>query len=147
MIINNEVNKLRRDAREAAYKVLYAENYNDISEDSFIKEIYSEQKLIKSDIDFADKLIDCVRMHKEEIEKIIAEYAKGYKLERLYSTDKCALMMAIAEMKYFDDIPDVVSIDEALCLVRKYSTEESLKFVNGILASFKKDTEGKPSDN
>lgn len=144
---NGEVSKLRRDAREAAYKVLYAENYNGISEESFVKEIYDEQKLIKADKVFADKLIDCVRTHREEIEKIISDYAKGYKLERLYSTDKCALMLAIAEMKYFDDIPAVVSIDEALCLVRKYSTEESLKFVNGILASFKKNAEEKASDN
>ena len=47
--------------------------------------------------------------------------------------------LAIAEMYYFDDIPPVVSIDEALSLVRKFSTEDSLKFVNGVLAACKKE--------
>ena len=68
-------------------------------------------------------------------------HLKGYKFERLYSTDKCALTIAVCEIKYFEDIPNVVSIDEALSLVRKYSTEESLSFVNGILASLKKSLE------
>ena len=79
--------------------------------------------------------------NKSEIEEIISSYAKGYKFERLYSTDKCALYIAVAELKYFADVPNVVAIDEALSLVRKYSTDESLNYVNGILASLKKDLE------
>ena len=56
-------------------------------------------------------------------------------------TSSCALYIAVAELKYFSDIPPVVSIDEAISLVRKYSTEESMNFVNGILAAVKKDME------
>ena len=51
------------------------------------------------------------------------------------------MYIAVAELKYFSDIPPVVSIDEAISLVRKYSTEESMNFVNGILAAVKKDME------
>lgn len=132
---------MRRDAREAAYKILYAENFNDETDDAFKRETFSEQKLSEADVKFAEALLETVADHKSEINDVISEFAKGYKIERLYSTDKCALMLAVAEIKYFDDIPPVVSIDEALYLVRKYSTDESLNFVNGVLASYKKSLE------
>ncbi len=132
---------MRRDAREAAYKILYAENFNDETDDAFKRETFSEQKLSEADVKFAEALLKTVTDHKSEINDVISEFAKGYKIERLYSTDKCALMLAVAEIKYFDDIPPVVSIDEALYLVRKYSTDESLNFVNGVLASYKKSLE------
>lgn len=132
---------MRRDAREAAYKILYAENFNDETDDAFKRETFSEQRLSEADVKFAEALLKTVADHKSEINDVISEFAKGYKIERLYSTDKCALMLAVAEIKYFDDIPPVVSIDEALYLVRKYSTDESLNFVNGVLASYKKSLE------
>lgn len=132
---------MRRDAREAAYKILYAENFNDETDDAFKRETFSEQKLSEADVKFAEALLKTVTDHKSEINDVISEFAKGYKIERLYSTDKCALTLAVAEIKYFDDIPPVVSIDEALYLVRKYSTDESLNFVNGVLASYKKSLE------
>lgn len=138
---------MRRDSREAAYKVIYAENFNAAADADFIVEVYKEHALSDADVKFADKLIAAVRNNKSEIEEIISKHVEGYKIERLYSTDKCALMLAVAEMKYFDDIPAVVSIDEALYLVRKYSTDESLKFVNGILASFKRSSEVTEGDN
>lgn len=132
---------MRRDAREAAYKILYAEHFNSDATEEFRKEIFAEQKLNENDIAFAEKLLGTVAEHAEEINSVISTYAKGYKPERLYATDKCALTLAVAELKYFDDIPPVVSIDEALYLVRKYSADESLNFVNGVLAALKKDME------
>ena len=131
---------MRRDSREAVYKILYADLYCDNDAD-FEAEVMTEAKLSPEDKKFAEDLLSAVKEHKEEIEQIIADHAHGYKFERIFSTDKCALYIAVAEIKYFDDIPTVVSIDEALSLVRKYSTEESLNFVNGILASVKKEQE------
>lgn len=131
---------MRRDARDAVYKILYADLFND-NDDVFEKEMFGESKLSKEDQEFARSLLNVINEHKSEIEEIISSYAKGYKFERLYSTDKCALYIAVAELKYFADVPNVVAIDEALSLVRKYSTDESLNYVNGILASLKKDLE------
>lgn len=131
---------MRRDARDAVYKILYADLFND-NDEVFEKEMFGESKLSKEDQEFARSLLNVINEHKSEIEKIISSYAKGYKFERLYSTDKCALYIAVAELKYFADVPNVVAIDEALSLVRKYSTDESLNYVNGILASLKKDLE------
>ena len=131
---------MRRDARDAVYKILYADLFND-NDEVFEKEMFGESKLSKEDLEFARSLLNAIKEHKSEIEEIISSYAKGYKFERLYSTDKCALYIAVAELKYFADVPNVVAIDEALSLVRKYSTDESLNYVNGILASLKKDLE------
>ncbi len=131
---------MRRDARDAVYKILYADLFND-NDEVFEKEMFGESKLSKEDQEFARSLLNVINEHKSEIEEVISSYAKGYKFERLYSTDKCALYIAVAELKYFADVPNVVAIDEALSLVRKYSTDESLNYVNGILASLKKDLE------
>ena len=128
---------MRGDAREGADEIRYAERYKAEakSDEQFKNEIYSGLKLGDADKKFADELILSANEHLDEIEDIIAKYAKGYSVDRLYSTDRCALTLAITEMKYQKDIPPVVTVDEALYLVRKYSTEESLKFVNGILAA------------
>ncbi len=131
---------MRRDAREAVYKILYADLFYE-NDDEFEKETMEESSLSKDDEEFANALLSAIKEHKSELEEIIGKHARGYSFERIFSTDKCALYIAVAEIKYFDDIPAVVSIDEALSLVRKYSTEESLNFVNGILASVKKEQE------
>lgn len=129
---------MRRDSREAVYKILYSQLFNsDLTED-FIKTVFEEQKLTADDKSFANALLNAIKQNKDEIDGLVAQFATGYNYDRIYSTDKCALIIAVCEMKYFSDIPSVVSIDEALYLVRKYSTEESLNFVNGILASCKK---------
>ncbi|MBQ9782289.1 MAG: transcription antitermination factor NusB [Clostridia bacterium] len=132
---------MRRDAREAVYKILFSELFNSEVSEDFDNFIFAEQNLNEEDVGFATRLLTEIRANKEEINSVISNYAKGYNFDRIYSTDKCALTLAICEMKYFDDIPSVVSIDEALYLVRKYSTEESLNFVNGILAGYKKSLE------
>ena len=132
---------MRRDSREAVYKILFAELFNDSQDTDFDNFVFTDMKLNAEDTSFAQKLLSVIRENKETISCIINDFAKGYKLDRIYPTDKCALFLAIAELKYFDDIPNIVAIDEALSLVRKFSTEESLNFVNGILAAYKKSIE------
>ena len=132
---------MRKDSREAVYKILFAELFSGESSEDFDKLIFVEQNLNEEDVNFANQLLTTIRANKQEINDLISAFSTGYKFERIYSTDKCALVIAVCELKYFDDIPSIVSIDEALSLVRKYSTEESLNFVNGVLASLKKSLE------
>lgn len=68
----------------------------------------------------------------EEIEK----YTKGYQIGRVYKVDLAILVVAVYEIKNEKDIPVAVSINEALNLAKKYSTEKSAKFINGVLANF-----------
>lgn len=128
---------MRRDARETVYKLLFADMFNDGLEKEFIAYMINDAKLNEQDSAFAKTLLKSVMTHYDETMKIISDLAFNYHVDRLFKTDKCALLIAMTEMKYFDDIPLVVSIDEAVSLVSKYSTEKSLSFVNGILAEYK----------
>ena len=77
-------------------------------------------------------------LEKGEILALIGEIAQGFDINRIFPTDKCALLIGMCEMTYFPDIPKIVAIDAAVNLSMKYSTEKSGDFVNGILAEYKK---------
>lgn len=123
---------MRSEAREAALKILYAEQFNSDN----LPELQS--RLVKNfkadEAEFTDKLITCVREHRDELLSEIDSHILNFKENRLYTVDKCIMLIAVAEIKYFDDIPPVVSVNEAANLAGKYSTERSADFVNGVLA-------------
>ena len=132
---------MRKNAREAVYKLLFSLQFNDKFDDNSKLFIYNEEKLSSEDVEFADELLTAYFDNEEQINQVISNLSNGYKLERIYSTDKCALQLAIAEMTYLKDIPHIVTISEAMELIRKYSTKDSPNFVNGILAEYKKQLE------
>ena len=134
---------MRRNAREAVYKLLFSNQFNDKFDDEFKLIIYSEENLSKEDVLFANELLDAFYKNEDEVNGIISSLANGYKLERIYSTYKFALQLAITEMTYLKDIPSIVSISEVMEIVRKFSTKDSPNFVNGILAEYKKQLEDK----
>ena len=129
---------MRKNAREAVYKLLFSNLFNDKFDDSFKNFIYEEENLTEEDKACANEILDAFYANAAEVNEIITNLAKGYKLERIFTTDKCAMQIAITEMTYLKNIPYIVSISEAMELIRQYSTEESPNFVNGILAEYKK---------
>lgn len=129
---------MRRDAREAVFVLLYHDLFNQENDDGFVKKIYAENKLSESDEKFASLLYSTIKENDAEITEIISELSSGFNFSRLFLTDKCALKIGVAELKYFNDVPDIVAIDEAVSLTRKFSSEKSPSFVNGILAELKK---------
>lgn len=129
---------MRKNAREAVYKLLFSNLFNDKFDNDFKEFIFTEENLTTEDIEFANEIIDAYYKNESEINQIISDLSKGYNLDRIYTTDKCAMQIAITEMTYLKDIPYIVSINEAMELVRLYSTPESPNFVNGILAEYKK---------
>jgi N utilization substance protein B len=86
---------------------------------------------------FADKLIHGVLEHRSTLDKSIQEHAQNWDLNRMAVVDRNILRLAIYEMLYRDDIPPIVSINEAVDVAKKYSTQDSGKFVNGILDRIK----------
>ena len=70
------------------------------------------------------------------IKRILDELSVGFSEKRLFPVDKSLLLMAMAEIRYIEGVPAVVAIDEAVGLAKKYSTEKSAGFVNGVLAAF-----------
>jgi N utilization substance protein B len=87
--------------------------------------------------EFAEPLIRGVIEHRAECDAIIARHAKNWGLPRMAAVDRNILRLSIFEMLHRDDIPPVVSINEAVDIAKKYSTEDSGKFVNGILDKVK----------
>ena len=86
---------------------------------------------------FADPLIRGTVEHLTELDATIAKHAKNWELHRFAAVDRNILRLAIFEMLYRDDIPPVVSINEAVDIAKKFSTQDSGKFVNGILDKVK----------
>ena len=86
---------------------------------------------------FADPLIRGALEHRDELDAQIKKYAVNWELHRMAVVDRNILRLAIYEMLYREDIPPVVSINEAVDIAKKFSTEDSGKFVNGILDKFK----------
>ncbi len=127
---------MRSLARESVFKFLFSQLFNQDDEGLFTvlcKELNDGDKA------FAHELLSSVQKGNEQYLNKIEELSIGYKLNRLYNVDKCALMLGMAELDNFPDTPIAVVIDETVNIVAKYSTENSTDFVNGILAEYVKE--------
>jgi N utilization substance protein B len=90
---------------------------------------------------FAEPLIKGTLEHRNKIDEIIRKHAHNWELHRMAAVDRNVLRLAIYEMLFREDIPPVVSINEAVDIAKKFSTQDSGKFVNGILDKVKGDLE------
>jgi len=129
----------RKKAREFAYQLIFSYLFNN-EKDEFIEEKYNTDKeLSDADVEYINFTFDIVKDNLDDIKAIIEKYAIGYQLYRIYKTDLAVLILAVAEMKYNEEVPDGVAISEAVTIIKKYSTAKSGPFVNGILASVYKE--------
>lgn len=86
---------------------------------------------------FADPLIRGVLEHRAEIDDVVQRHVRNWSMDRMAAVDRNVLRLAVHEMLHRDDIPPVVSINEAVDIAKKFSTHDSGKFVNGILDKIK----------
>lgn len=126
---------MRSDAREAAFKIIYSKQFNKDCSSSFRNAIIKGYSLNEDEVEFSNRLIETVQEKEGEILQKLDELVKSYSLDRLFVADKSILMLAICEILYFPDVPNVVAVNEAVGLAKKYSSETSADFVNGVLAS------------
>ncbi len=134
----SENNVSRYKEREQAFFLCFEKLFNDDS----ISDI-SEVALESRDDDYSQFAIDCARgvqENIEEIDEIIKSHlSKKWRLERINKVSASILRLAVYEMKYVDDIPSNVSINEAVELSKKFSVDDEYKFVNGVLGAIEKD--------
>lgn len=123
---------MRSDAREAAFKIIFAELFCE-NDGKFRENIIKQAKLTEEESEFARSLVSLTLEHREELTAEIDSRSTRYAGYRIYMADRAIMMIAIAEIRYIDGIPPVVSVSEAANLARKYSTERSADFVNGVL--------------
>ncbi len=140
---------LRRLARELALKALYSYEFMDEQESADYYKLYNElnshlvdiaqtehdfEKNPTSDksIEFASQILKALIFNVDNVDEIINNQSDNWSIERLAVIDREILRVAVTEMKYLDT-PHPIIINEAIEIAKKYSTENSGKFVNGIL--------------
>jgi N utilization substance protein B len=89
--------------------------------------------------DYTIALVHGVAEHLERIDEILATYAEGWTVARMPGVDRAVLRLGVYELLWRDDVPDAVAIDEAVELAKTLSTDESPRFVNGVLARVLRD--------
>lgn len=124
---------MRSKARECAFKIIYASLFRPDAE--LQRSLYKTFDLTEEERGYADRLLDCVEAHRGELTEELNERSVGFTDKRMFPVDKSLLLMALAEIRYFEDVPDVVAVDEAVGLAKRYSTEKSVGYVNGVLAA------------
>ena len=137
----------RKIAREVAFKIIFSNEFEQDSLKDLIEDIVSDSELVettnKNDISSEDKkyieqVVLGIAEKKDELDEKIKAYLKGWTMDRISKTDLAILRLAVYEMLYREDIPCKVSINEAVELAKKYSTDKSHRFINGVLADIVK---------
>lgn len=124
---------LRRLSREYALQILYAIDVCKLEAEDAQKSFWKDRKSGKKVLEFATTLVEGTLNNLPQIDSLIVKYARNWDIHRMASIDRNILRQATFEILYLLDIPINVIINEAVELAKKYSTEESGKFVNGIL--------------
>jgi N utilization substance protein B len=124
----------RRITRENAMKLLYQIQLRDDDIEEQIRMFLEENEDLENlDREFFLDVIHGVIDHKEEIDNLIQVNSIGWRLERMPKVDLAIMRLAVYELKYRKDIPVNVSINEAVELAKKYGTDQSKNFINGVL--------------
>jgi N utilization substance protein B len=129
----------RRRAREAAIQYHFWRDLQRGAGPEKMEEFWDFCPVKPSVREFAQPLIEGMVAQLPEIDERIRKYAENYNLNRISAVDRNVLRLAIYEMLHRDDIPPVVSINEAIELAKTFGGAESGKFVNGILDRIRKD--------
>ena len=121
----------RSDCRELAFKTIYSKFFNS---DAEVDLTDADEK----GLEFVTKILNNFAEHYNEINEKISSNLKGYTIDRVYKIDLAILILAIIEIDYVKENPKEVVINEAIELAKKFSTEKSPRFINGVLATILK---------
>jgi N utilization substance protein B len=126
----------RRDARRIAIDILYQADVTGEDPQVTLSSWDDAGREVPS---FARELVEGVLEHGPAIDLLLEEHARGWTLARMAALDRTILRVAVEEVRYRDDVPDSVAINEAVEAASDLSAEESKGFVNGILGGIARD--------
>ena len=126
----------RRDARERALGLLYEAETKGVLGADVLAELP-----VPPD-EFAVALVTAVDEHRDRIDALLTEHAKGWSLARMPALDRAALRMGTAELITRADVPTAVVLNETVELASRFSTDDSGRFVNGLLAKIATEVRG-----
>lgn len=125
----------RHRSRELALQALFQLDFNRDYSLTAVELFCKNFGIPKSTIHFFSRLVEGVIQHRQEIDQFIKHVSSHWKINRMSRVDRNIIRIAVFELLYCEDIPFKVSINEAVDLGKKYGTEESGAFINGILDS------------
>jgi len=128
----------RRRARELAVQILYQMEANPLDPPEALESFWQNVSASGQVKEFAARIVQGVHQYREDIDRFIGKYSEHWRLERIDRVDKNILRMGVFELLYCDDIPVKVALNEAIDLGKKFGTEESGAFINGILDKISK---------
>jgi len=141
----------RRKSREFALQVLYQLDITkkDVNKSlAQFKDFFSgnEEKVGTTRLrdDFMERLVLGVRLHCKEIDRLIEKYSENWRLDRMNIIDRAILRIATFELLYCEEIPPKVTLNEAIELGKRFGSEDSGGFINGILDRIQKEVIRKP---
>ena len=125
----------RREMREHIFKLLFMTEFNSQQEMPEQLSLYfdNQEELAQKDQDIMKEKYSHVLEHLEEIDGLLNENSKGWKTKRMSRVDLTTLRLAVYEMKFDEDVPVGVAINEAVELAKRFGGETSGSFVNGVL--------------
>jgi N utilization substance protein B len=127
----------RSKARKRAVDVLYESDLRGVDPVTTLAERVA---LAEPPVnDYTIELVEGVQANRERIDALLAEYAEGWTVERMPDVDRAVLRLGVYEVLWVENVPHAVAIDEAVELAKTLSTDESPRFVNGILARMLRD--------
>ena len=126
----------RKNASENAFILIFEKIFRDDSVEDIIKDAI-EARNFEYD-DYVEKVFVGVFENLEEIDEKISANLKSWKISRISKVSLAILRLAVFEMLYMEDIPQGVSINEAVELAKKYSTQDDASFINGVLGALSK---------
>jgi len=116
-----------------ALQMLYASDLNPTNEHCSLPREEEDSRIQYESLDFAAELVKGVTEHRAAIDELLTAKSKNWSLARMARVDLSILRLAIFELLYCRDIPKNVTINEAIEVAKKFGTEDSPSFVNGIL--------------
>jgi N utilization substance protein B len=130
---------LRRTARECALQMLYQHDVGKQVPEAILESFWEMNEQPERVREFATELFQGTISRIKEIDRLIQGHTKNWRLSRMAAVDRNVLRLAVFELLADVKTPDTVVINEALEIAKKFSTNESAQFVNGVLDSIKND--------
>jgi len=124
----------RRKARKRALDVLYEADLRSLPPTEVLTAYVQRlDRPLPEHLPYAEGLVEGVAAHADRIDELIASYAEGWTLDRMPVVDRNLARIAVYELLYVDEIDDAVAITEAVELAKQMSTDDSPRFLNGVL--------------
>ena len=134
----------RRKSREMALQMLFQSDMGKQNEDHVRKTFWSERSTVDQETrEFADDLFRVAQDRNKEIDDLIKKHTEHWRMDRMPAVDRNLLRLGVAEFLGFPKTPRAIVINEALDIAHRYSSPESVHFINGVLDSVGKELERK----